>query len=262
MNTGIQDAYNLAWKLARVVRGRAQPKILESYHAEREPIAAQVLRDTGVTTKIVTLRHPVAQAVRNHLAPFLTSLEVVQQRAARGFGELDVAYRASPLVAEHRAGFSGVTLVQEPGDERPSLGDARDFGAAPRPGERAVDADLGAGRRLHELLWGTTHVLLMFDGRVASPEGYERMRELVRTARAAFGDDLRACAVIPGDVAEPDLPGIDVVRDAGDHAHTRYGAAAECAYVIRPDGYVGFRCQPIDPPSFEAWAQSAGLVSR
>ena len=262
MNTGLQDAYNLGWKLARVVRGRAQAKILDSYHAEREPIAAQVLRGTGITTKLVTLRHPVAQAVRNHLAPFLTSLEVVQQRAARGFGELDVAYRRSPIVAEHRAGLAAITLVQEPDDERPSLGDARDFGAAPRPGERAVDAELGDGRRLHQLLSGTTHVLLMFDGRVASPAGYERMQELARAARAAFGAGLRAHAVIPAGIPEPELPGIEIVRDADGHAHGRYGAAAECAYLVRPDGYVGFRCQPIDSKNLAAWAESAGFVTR
>jgi 2-polyprenyl-6-methoxyphenol hydroxylase-like FAD-dependent oxidoreductase len=254
MNTGLQDAYNLAWKLALVSRGLAAPSFLDSYHAEREPVATGVLFTTGVQTRVVTLRHPVAQAIRNHLAPVLTSLEVVQQRAARATGELDVAYRKSPIVEERRAGPASITIGRAPGDERPTLGDARDFGSGPRAGERAPDADLGDGRRLHELLWGTRHVLLAFDGEVASSAGYEGMRAIAGRARARFGDLLRAVMIVPGERVPPELQGEEVVLDRHSVAHRRWGAGAECIYVVRPDGYVGFRSQPPDAERLVAWA--------
>jgi 2-polyprenyl-6-methoxyphenol hydroxylase-like FAD-dependent oxidoreductase len=56
MNTGVQDAFNLGWKLATVIRGEAGETLLNSYHAERYPVAASVIDFTGALTKIGTLR--------------------------------------------------------------------------------------------------------------------------------------------------------------------------------------------------------------
>ena len=57
LNTGLQDAHNLAWKLAEVVRGRAPHSLLESYTVERHPVARRVLRDTDVQTRAWMVRH-------------------------------------------------------------------------------------------------------------------------------------------------------------------------------------------------------------
>jgi 2-polyprenyl-6-methoxyphenol hydroxylase-like FAD-dependent oxidoreductase len=65
MNTGIQDACNLAWKLALVTSGRAKESLLDSYEAERKPIGSNLLRATGAATKVLLWRNPVAEAVRN-----------------------------------------------------------------------------------------------------------------------------------------------------------------------------------------------------
>src|SRR5262249_31332992 len=50
LNLGVQDAVNLGWKLAEVVKGTAPPSLLDSYHAERHPVAARVLRHTMAQT--------------------------------------------------------------------------------------------------------------------------------------------------------------------------------------------------------------------
>ena len=55
MNTGMQDAFNLAWKLALVVQREAKPEILESYAEDRSPVAKQVLADSGRLTSIMTV---------------------------------------------------------------------------------------------------------------------------------------------------------------------------------------------------------------
>jgi 2-polyprenyl-6-methoxyphenol hydroxylase-like FAD-dependent oxidoreductase len=65
MNTKIQDALNLAWKLALVLRGAAKPELLDSYNAERHANARRLLARVGPATKMVGLRHPVAIEVRN-----------------------------------------------------------------------------------------------------------------------------------------------------------------------------------------------------
>jgi 3-(3-hydroxy-phenyl)propionate hydroxylase len=65
LNTGLQDAHNLAWKLAEVVHGRAPHALLESYTAERHAVARGVLRDTDVQTRAWMVRSPALVAARN-----------------------------------------------------------------------------------------------------------------------------------------------------------------------------------------------------
>src|SRR5262249_4756876 len=81
MNTGMQDAFNLAWKLALVQRGRAKAEpLLGSYSIERSAVADQVLRGAGAITTLSTRRNPFAQYLRNHIAPVLASFGFVQDR--------------------------------------------------------------------------------------------------------------------------------------------------------------------------------------
>ena len=74
MNTGMQDAFNLAWKLALVHRGAGQTEaLLGSYSKERGAIGDQVLKAAGALTTLATLRNPIAQFARDHIAPIVTS---------------------------------------------------------------------------------------------------------------------------------------------------------------------------------------------
>src|SRR3984957_5929898 len=69
MNTGIQDAFNLAWKLAMVCRGLGDDEtLLESYSAERSPVADEVLKGSGAMTQVALLQGEITQSIRNHLA--------------------------------------------------------------------------------------------------------------------------------------------------------------------------------------------------
>jgi 2-polyprenyl-6-methoxyphenol hydroxylase-like FAD-dependent oxidoreductase len=101
MNTGIQDAINLAWKLGLVARDVADASLLDSYEAERRPVEQSVLQQTDLVTRLVTLEAPLARTLRDRLAPLLSSFDAVQQRARRTISELAVHYRQSPIVEEH-----------------------------------------------------------------------------------------------------------------------------------------------------------------
>ena len=70
MNTGMQDAFNLAWKLALVKNGLAGRALLDSYSTERSAIGDMVLRNAGTLTKAATTRNPAMQAVRNTMVTF------------------------------------------------------------------------------------------------------------------------------------------------------------------------------------------------
>ncbi|HVG27181.1 MAG TPA: FAD-dependent monooxygenase [Acidobacteriaceae bacterium] len=98
MNTGIQDACNLAWKLALVQRGMCAPEpLLSSYSAERSPVAVDVLKGTGVLTSVATLHNRTLQAVRNAAASLLFGLPLAQHKLAEQLTEVAVGYPHSPL---------------------------------------------------------------------------------------------------------------------------------------------------------------------
>ncbi len=94
MNTGIQDAANLAWKLALVVRGRAPGSLLDSYERERRPVARGVVSTTDRLTRLATVRSPLVRRLRNALIPIAGRAGRLPRRLAKNLSELDVAYRA------------------------------------------------------------------------------------------------------------------------------------------------------------------------
>lgn len=98
MNTGMQDAFNLCWKLALVARGLcpAEP-LLASYSVERSAIAKLVLEATGKATTMALLRGGALQSVRNHVAAWLLGFSSIQAAAAGAISELSVGYAESPL---------------------------------------------------------------------------------------------------------------------------------------------------------------------
>src|SRR6185369_15860521 len=69
MNTGLQDAANLGWKMALVHAGYARTELLDSYHAERHPVGKRLLRTTDRLFSIAASRSPIWLGLRNLLAP-------------------------------------------------------------------------------------------------------------------------------------------------------------------------------------------------
>jgi 2-polyprenyl-6-methoxyphenol hydroxylase-like FAD-dependent oxidoreductase len=104
MNTGMQDAINLAWKLAMVVNGDAGEDLLDSYSPERSAVGDMVLRNATVLTKVGTLANPAAQAARNLVARFLLGFHAFRDKMVTTMSEVDIAYPKSPLSSGHRAG--------------------------------------------------------------------------------------------------------------------------------------------------------------
>ncbi|MCA9638120.1 MAG: FAD-dependent monooxygenase, partial [Myxococcales bacterium] len=104
MNMGIQDAHNLAWKLALVARGRGRPELLDTYEEERRPLARDVLSWTDVATRNMTtvagLRGPIARGLRNQMIRVMGNLGFVQSRMAQTISMLEVGYPKSSLAAE------------------------------------------------------------------------------------------------------------------------------------------------------------------
>ncbi|MEP6534634.1 MAG: FAD-dependent monooxygenase [Bryobacteraceae bacterium] len=98
MNTGMQDAFNLAWKLALVHRGEgsAEP-LLGSYSPERSSVGDLVLQATGIMTTVAVMRGEVKQSIRNHVASLVFGLAAVREKMANTMTELSIGYPKSPL---------------------------------------------------------------------------------------------------------------------------------------------------------------------
>jgi 2-polyprenyl-6-methoxyphenol hydroxylase-like FAD-dependent oxidoreductase len=213
MNTGIQDAWNLGWKLALVSAEIADAALLDTYHAERWPVGRSVIRlsDRGFSAGTSTNR--VAAFVRTQIAPRAVGLlaRVPRARAAgfRTIAQLGVRYRRSRAVQE--------------GTPAPKRG--------PRAGDRMPDAPIrqdGAERRLHEALTGPMFHLLL----CGPPERWSKRR--VDGLRERRADVLRVDRLTR-------TPTAGALYDDGGDAFRRLGVDDVAQYLVRPDGYIGFR---------------------
>ncbi len=140
MNPGITDAHNLGWKLALVAAGRAPDQLLDTYGAEREPVAEQVLRLTHTLVRFGTMTHPAKRALRDAIIPAAIAAAPVHRRAVRRFTQVSVAYPAGSLTRTDR-------------------GRGR-----PRPGQRVPDIQVVTAEgpsRLFTVLRRGRHVLLV-----------------------------------------------------------------------------------------------------
>ncbi|MEH1013563.1 FAD-dependent monooxygenase [Micromonospora sp. CPCC 206060] len=95
MNTGLQDAANLSWKLAATVRGVAPAGLLDSYHAERHPVGKLVLRSSGALIRAAMLRPRPARAARNLAAGTALRVPAIRRRATGIITGLGIAYPGS-----------------------------------------------------------------------------------------------------------------------------------------------------------------------
>jgi len=98
MNTGLQDVWNLAWKLALAVRGRGNEQLLDSYTAERRPVIKNVLETTDRLTKVMGTPKKFAQAMRDIIIPVASRLAPFRNAFVQRLSQLAIAYRGSPIV--------------------------------------------------------------------------------------------------------------------------------------------------------------------
>ena len=154
MNTGLQDAGNLGWKLAAAIRGWAPGRLLETYQAERHPVGRAVVRGSGAMLRIVLGLSVPARAARRLLTTVVGPLGLVPPQLANAVSGIGVRYPAPR--ASHRLA-----------------------------GQRAPDLPLDHDGRLYEALRTRRFVLVTPDDRIADVAGQWGGR--VDTARYATG---------------------------------------------------------------------------
>ena len=208
MNCCLQDAWNLGWKLAMVLRGQAHEVLLDTYETERKPIAEQVIWAASALHEI-----------------FMGHGKSIAERTAR---------ISDPAFLDAVVGrCSGISYTYRDYVEQPA---GIDLTGGPQIGDRAPDVDLGNGQTLFALTRSTGFTLLGIPGTgAASSELTHALGQL----QDRFRGVVQAWA----------LP-------SGAELARRYGSGTEHRlYLIRPDGYVGYRSAVKDAPRITAHLQ-------
>ncbi|RQS69830.1 FAD-binding monooxygenase [Burkholderia sp. Bp8963] len=224
MNTGIQEAFNLGWKLARVLGAGAPERLLDTYHAERHPIERDVLRQTSFLTQIVEADRGPMKLLRDHVVPLLSSFGPMRDAVRRTVSELGVQYRKSPLTLE------------------------RVLDGGPRAGERApdalvhvVDGPLGQApgiARLFDLHEPAGFTLLLLedpppdDAGETPPPAAAEVQALVQSIERIMPGAVRVWRVT------------DTEGDGAAGLAEAYGRSRPAFYLLRPDGYIAARGRP------------------
>lgn len=141
MNTGMQDAFNLAWKMAMVWKGHALPTLLASYSAERSAIGTQVLANAGNLTRLTMLKNPILIELRRVGIAALSRIPALRQRFADQLAETSLHYEHSTLNAS-------------------PAGASRHPAAGERARDLVLDTSDRVAVRLHEILSGGRFVVL------------------------------------------------------------------------------------------------------
>jgi len=232
MNTGLQDACNLAWKLALVMQGRAEISLLDTYHEERIGIARRLVETTDRAFNYVNSQHPVLKAARLNVmplilpfvAPLVLRQRFLQETVFRTISQIGISYRDSVLSQEAPdARFP--RPAPRPGDRVPYV---------PPPGTFPGSGGLTTGTKLH---------LVHFSG-----------------AAAGIGPDHRAKQAVAG---FDDLVDIQQVPLTGETEalYRAFGIDQTGFFLIRPDQYIAYRGVSVAPetlqPYLKTWLRSA-----
>ena len=228
MNTGIQDSFNLGWKLAHVIKGFSPPSLLDTYTEERLPVVAEML---NFTTKILKVSMD-------------ESTSEIGWKRTGNINQLGVNYRGSSIVVDQSTGFNA-------GPDARKLYSAYDVGVGGPllAGDRAPDASelvkidnekSSESTRLFKLLSPTRHTVLVF-AKVADISATLAViakypKELVRPVvllHAGTTDLIQDTAC-------------DVFEDRGGHVYHAYKGAEDKTIIIRPDGVIGAIVRDVD----------------
>lgn len=223
LNTGIQDAYNLLWKLALVHRGEAGDALLDSYERERRTAAASMVGSVRTATTALTLRARPALRMRNRVARAVFSLASVRDRMGASVGMLKVRYAEGGMIAPCARGlrFDGAN-----------------------PGQRAPRC--ASVSSLREAFAANEAVVLVFDG---EPEDEAKMNARMERSRAAVGTSARVLRVSASATGE------GVVRDEEGVVRRAYGVANGAGLLcwVRPDRVIGLRASAEDVEAVRAY---------
>ncbi|KAB8189122.1 FAD-dependent oxidoreductase [Nonomuraea phyllanthi] len=217
MNMGLQDAANLSWKLAMVLRSQAPTRLLDTYDLERHAVHTSVRHGTDQMFRAFTLTNPALQLARGILTRTVVTRAPVQRRLAGRLSGISINYRHAHLGERRRR-------------------------AALQPGDRVPDADLWiahrASIRLYELLRDPGYGLFVFATADRLAADRRHIAGLIAGVTQTYGPAVRPHLVVDEGVIDPTEMGAPVYVDVAGHFARKLGARHASVFLLRPDGYL------------------------
>lgn len=224
MNTGIQDAINLTWKLALVEKNQLKRETLSSYQDERLPVAQNVVSKTTIATHIITLKSKLLIQLRNHVMKMLLNNALMLHKITQTISELAINYFKSPWVGESGTWTAGI----KPG--------------ARVPGE------------LQMLLEANQFTLFVFAGNSEKTNATQFIHHILTKHVGLF----KVVVVSPVNLNIPNTQRID---DQHGEIAILLGIHETGFYLARPDGYIAYRASLLDESTFAACCTKVGIHS-
>lgn len=227
MNTGMQDALNLSWKLALVWQGKAFPEFLDSYEKERMPVAEEVLAVTDEMTKMMATQSLFHRLLRKLIATMLLPREGFQRIMTTKISQLEINYHHSPI-------------VQQPAKEK-------QIGHGLRAGDKVVDVQGLVTRekkqqRLFELLAGKEHQLLLFSGTNLLGAPIDELHQFSDQVEKEYPGMFTSAMILGGEIlGSTEVKARDIIMDPLLLLHNRWGVREPAFFLIRPDKYIAYR---------------------
>lgn len=215
MNTGIQDSYNLAWKLSLVIKEKAKPKLLNTYNEERYKIAKKLHQTTDRLFQLMTHQNKLMDFFRLYIIPkvfkILFGIKWLRKQNFRRLSQLAINYRYSSLSKEgSKKGF---------------------YRKAPKPGDRAPYCKMILNREESDIfqLFKCTHFTLLIA--FSDPENQEAAKNI--------NDHFTNLSILPMNIH-------NIAPETGGSFFDVYGVKKNAVFIVRPDGYIGFCSSGLD----------------
>lgn len=223
MNTGIQDAVNLGWKLGAVLRGERPDSFLDTYHQERHPVGQHLLNTTDWVFTWLTWTNPIFMCVRNFVipwvAPYMSSKPARTWKSYQFISELAIRYRKSPIVWTG-TGFKGAVLG----------------------GNRAPDGKItgidGQEKTLYNTLSGIRHSLVLFSGTKGDTASQAELEVAHKKFLDAASPESKVDVYILHSSTSLVTLSLGEFKDPDDGLHQSYNFTKPGYAYIRPDYYV------------------------
>jgi len=232
MNAGIQDAFNLAWKLALVIKGKADSSLLDSYQLERFPILNELVNLTGQLTERALFDPSFYEKLQDFGRAITKHETDLATRIGRQLTQLDIQYQDSPIISYQN-------LSEQ----------------SPKPGERAPDVKMNSSARLYDYLRHTEHQVLLFTGSPLEKDSLAKLEKLQHWLMRTYPELVRAQIVSKEEMGSID----NLIFDAHFAIHQAYKISKPTVYIIRPDNHIAYCSTALDSCEIEAFFQSYSL---
>lgn len=233
MNTGLQDAFNLAWKLAYVIQNKANPPILDTYGQERLPIIHNVIKLTESLAFMGLSTNKLLLMIRNFLIKNVPGrISFIQKKMVGLVTQVSLKYNHSSLI-----------------DKRSEKRDGN-----PKPGVRLPDVSLGNDKRLYDYLRNEKFNLLLFTAKAPSAERMKNAKLAYQQIEETMGT-----LVKPYIISDHKADVANFIEDNEFAIHSRYEVNKPSICLVRPDQFIALFISELNPKAVVEFLHNAGF---